>query len=86
MDKLAAYEMLLEDHPLWAKEASEPRLISIPNMSDQEVRTTYNALVSMASKKKQRAEPLQPGSLRHRYNGHMYKTHMRDANSFRAGR
>ena len=61
-----------------------PKLLSIPNMSDQEVRETYNALDAMAKKKEAQLGGVAPGSLRHRWYSRQHKSLQRDKESFLA--
>lgn len=83
MNKIAAYELLLTEHPLWWKEA-EVKLISIPNMADQEVRETHDALMRMAEDRRKKAEKAKPGSFIQKWRQSQYNALIADAKSFHA--
>lgn len=67
----------------WAKEA-EVKLISIPNMTDQEVRKTHDDLMRMAEDSKRKAEAAKPGSFIQKWRQSQYNSLMADAKSFHA--
>jgi len=89
------YRALRREHPKYSaekkariaiasgqKQASAPKLVGIPNMSDEEVRSIYNDFLRRANEQKQKMDSSSPGSLAHRWHSRRYKAHIADANSF----
>jgi hypothetical protein len=89
------YRALKREHPEYSaekkariaiasgqKQASAPKLVGIPNMSDEEVRSIYNDFLRRADEQKQKMDSSSPGSLAHWWHSRLYKAHAADANSF----
>lgn len=64
MDKIAAYEMLLEDHPLWTKEASARRYLRLaesPRASAGAVENAKQKFLRRAARYKGNRQGNNPG-------------------------
>jgi hypothetical protein len=89
------YRALRREHPEYSaekkariaiasgqKQASAPKLIGIPNVSDEEVRSIYNDFLRRADEEKRKMDSSAPGSMAHWWHSSRYKSHVADADSF----
>jgi hypothetical protein len=89
------YRALRREHPEYSaekkariaiasgqKQASAPKLVGIPNVSDEEVRSIYNDFLRRADEERRKMDSSAPGSMAHWWHSSRYKSHVADADSF----